>query len=393
MRPMKHILLLAVFLTTSTPAHAGALTERSCLPGREPAATLLFPYFEVEPDDPNGLATLLAITNARAAPTLAKVIIWSDWALPVFFFDLYLTGFDVETLNLRDVLQGKLPTTGAASSNRGNRSDPNSNFAECPSENVAEGNLDIGFIRAALTGQPVGDRCWASPTVPPGRMIGYITVDAVNECSSLLPGDEGYFGAGGTGVASNANTLLGDFYYVDPGENFAQGSTAVHLLADDEFFAPGDETFYARYEEGTAADARAPLSDRYGVRFLTGGAVNTATDLIVWRGITGEAPHEPPLCQLGGARLLAPAWLSHLEFKILFDEEENPVLLDSPISDDPTFRQATQKLPFFEFSPWDSGWADLTLGGQAWVAALVSAQGRFSLGVEAWALQDPCRQE
>ena len=38
----------------------------------------------------------------------------------------------------------------------------------------------------------------------------------------------GYFPSGGGGV-SNQNVLWGDYFYVDPASNFAQGETLVHI--------------------------------------------------------------------------------------------------------------------------------------------------------------------
>ena len=38
----------------------------------------------------------------------------------------------------------------------------------------------------------------------------------------------GYFTSGGQGV-SNQNVLWGDYFYVDPAANFAQGGTLVHV--------------------------------------------------------------------------------------------------------------------------------------------------------------------
>ena len=77
-----------------------------------PAATLLLPYFEVDLDDPNGITTLFSINNASATAVLAHVVVWSDLSVPVLDFNVYLTGYDVQTINLRDILvNGILPRT------------------------------------------------------------------------------------------------------------------------------------------------------------------------------------------------------------------------------------------------------------------------------------------
>src|SRR3954453_16150880 len=69
-----------------------------------PAATLLLPYFEVDLSNPNGLTTLVSVNNSSAQAVLAHVTIWSDLSVPVLAFNIYLTGYDVQTINLRDIV-------------------------------------------------------------------------------------------------------------------------------------------------------------------------------------------------------------------------------------------------------------------------------------------------
>src|SRR5688572_19756977 len=76
-----------------------------------PAATLLLPYFEVDLNSTNGVTTLFSINNASAAAALAHVTVWTDLSVPVLDFDVYLTGYDVQTINMRDILNGILPKT------------------------------------------------------------------------------------------------------------------------------------------------------------------------------------------------------------------------------------------------------------------------------------------
>ena len=60
-----------------------------------------------------------------------SVTLWTDWAIPTLTFNLYLTGFDVERLDLREVLAGAVPVTGAEVSPVGALSDPGSPFPGC----------------------------------------------------------------------------------------------------------------------------------------------------------------------------------------------------------------------------------------------------------------------
>lgn len=379
------LLLSALSPVLSMDATAGPLTERPCLRGVEPSASLLIPYFEVDLDSSEGITTLIGVTNTLAQPVLAKVVLWSDWALPVGAFNVYLTGFDVQTLNLRDVLAGRLPSTGAAASPVGDRSDPNAPFPGCDSQNVT-GAFDAGFVRAALRGDPVDGACWSSPEHP-GRAVGYVTVDVVQSCSPLLPPDDGYFGPGDTGVAANTNALLGDFFLVEPGENFAQGDTAVHLVADADFFGPGDDTFYGEYVDMDGSDARIPLPRAHGVRFLRNEGFDGGSEILVWRDVS--EPGTGPVACGGDSRLLAPPWLRSSANVVSFDEEENSARLGGPI-DPAVFLQATQRVSAEELSPWQSGWLQLDLFDQGWVSVVMRAFDRFSVGLAAGHLVDPC---
>src|SRR5262245_32927753 len=80
-----------------------------------PGASLLLPYFEVDLDNANGVTTLLSINNASSTAILTHVVIWSDLSVPTLAFDIYLTGYDVQTINLRDIfVNGVLPRTASA---------------------------------------------------------------------------------------------------------------------------------------------------------------------------------------------------------------------------------------------------------------------------------------
>src|SRR5260370_36188722 len=103
-----------------------------------PAATLLLPYFEVDLNNPNGLTTLFSVNNASATAALVHVVLWSDLSVPVLDFNIYLTGFDVQPVNLRDIIVfGNLPQTASAGHDPGDTISPkrpvsqDSNVASC----------------------------------------------------------------------------------------------------------------------------------------------------------------------------------------------------------------------------------------------------------------------
>jgi len=75
-----------------------------------PAATLLVPYFEVDLTNPGGKTTLFSVNNASATAVLAKVTMWTDLGVPTLSFSIYLTGYDVQTVNVRDLFDGSVPS-------------------------------------------------------------------------------------------------------------------------------------------------------------------------------------------------------------------------------------------------------------------------------------------
>src|SRR6266568_6380593 len=70
-----------------------------------PAATLLLPYFEVDFKSPQTTArtTLFTIVNTTDLPQIAHVVVWTDWSFPALDFNIFLTGYDVQGINLYDI--------------------------------------------------------------------------------------------------------------------------------------------------------------------------------------------------------------------------------------------------------------------------------------------------
>ena len=65
-------------------------------------------------------------------------MVWSDLSVPVLDFNVYLTGYDVQTINLRDILvNGILPRTASAGQDPTDTISPKGafsqdiNFASC----------------------------------------------------------------------------------------------------------------------------------------------------------------------------------------------------------------------------------------------------------------------
>ena len=412
-----------LLFTAATPAQA----QEPAYIGDQPAATLLLPYFEVDLDNPAGANTLFSVNNASASAVLARVTLWSAMHVPVTAFDVYLTGYDMQTINVRDILNGQLPRTASDGQDLIETSNPldgisnqgllsqDINFASCnavlPIPALPQSTID--HLRAALTGQAsalAGNQCAA---IADGTNVarGYITVDTTTQCSSLLPKDPGYFVSGGGGVASNQNILWGDVTYVNHlgGREGSDGSPLVHIRAfpggsvgatnptNPETTSAGEYTFYGRLVNWTAADNREPLATLFATRFSTTGAYPVTT-LTVWRDAKvnqdyfscGSNPSWYPLGQEGYA---------------VFDEQEGfETVVTAPFAPQPpggasvaVFPQGTQRVQVGTQLPTTKtlGWLFLNLNvtvagsanppedptaSQAWVSVHMKGSGRYGVG-------------
>lgn len=368
-----------------------------------PAATLLLPYFEVDLTKQDGMTTLFSVNNASATAILAKVTLWSDLGLPVFGFSVYLTGYDMQTINLRDVLTGTVPRTASDGqdptdtiSNQGPVSQ-DINFASCsgilPPPPVPDSY--VSYMQAALTGAPSplhGGLCFGQNLGTPGVARGYVTVDTVNSCNLLMPSEPGYFAS----FTTSQNVLWGDYFYADPSKDLAFGEPLVHvralqpgnLPAGATALVPGDYSFYGRFTGFTAQDLREPLSTNFAARFVSPKdfkeenkakllpLLPPSTELIVWRD-PKVASAQPFNCAT------RPNWFPlNQEHVRVFDESENTEVLGSGVL---PFPAATQRVPVTAATlpvSFDSGWLYLNLNTT--VTAAGGNQPADSAAAQAW---------
>lgn len=420
-----------------------------------PAATLLLPYFECELDANlvpvvGGLTTLFSINNASGVAALAHVTLWTDESIPTLDFDVYLTGYDVQTINVCDIFNGNLPRTAddgldptdTISPDGGKTANQDLSFpgstGPCgsPYINPALGTTFLTHLRNAHTGGPstiFGNRC-AGFNYGDNVARGYITVDESQQCNLDFPSTPGYF----TGFAGFRNILWGDYFYVNSAQNFAQGETLVHIEACNTdprlptppnppyvgyvgtgtsgvntcLFGAGDYTFYGRYVSGLGTDQREALTTTFATRYLNGGIFDGGTKLYVWRdaktllGVPGAA---------NGAHSCSSnvSWFPLNQADVVaFDEEEDCTDLcfrgdnvSPPVGGaDTCFPLETQcvNLAGGNISgddptpPYDFGWMYLNLNtttsglfnptAQAWITTVMDAEGRFSVGFDAISL-------
>jgi len=376
-----------------------------------PSATLLLPYFEVDLNNAGGQNTLFSINNASATAVIAHVAVWSDQSVPVLDFDVYLTGYDVQTINMHDILvNGNLPLTASAGQDPGDHISPKGpasqdiNFAQCsgilPYTNPAISASFRLHLQAALQGKPspATQKCYGSKHSD-GIMRGYVTVDTVNNCNVFFPSDGNQYLV----YLTNQNVLWGDYFYINSDLNLADGETMVGIEACPGALAtcfPLGHTFYGRYNPGNGPsnmlDRREALPTTMAGRYINGGSLFGVTDFIVWREANGAAA--PYTCSNPGP----PSWYPLGSTQIaIFDEQEQPVTTQSCPSGDPTctttivIPNEAQRVNVATdlLAPFPFGWAYLNLQhsglgpayadnfAQMWLEVRMEANGRFSVGM------------
>jgi hypothetical protein len=334
-----------------------------------PAATLLLPYFEVDLGDAsaNGVDTFVTVQNTSATAVLVHVTFWTDLGFPTLRENIYLTGFDMQTLDLRDYfVRGRQVLTASAGQDPQDRISPKGvfsqdiNFASCSGQIPAPrllNDFEIEAFQQLHTGQTVtAYGLCSAQNFQDNVARGYITFDTVNNCTLRYPSDPGYLVPGGSGDATSQNVLTGEFSVVNRSTRFAARSRLVAIEAsatDMQTSVPGQYTFYGRYVAFTAGDNREPLSTTWAVRYDKSSSFST--DLLVWRDPTAT-PQNVFACNS------QPSWYP-LDAKqiVAFDDQENPTLLSVTDAAFPAQANRTSvggaDLPV----PYSSGWLFLNL--------------------------------
>ena len=365
------ILLLAGPAVAQPPAG-------DCPIGPGLGATLLFPYFELDLANPLNVTTLISINNGYNSAMLARAVVWTDWGVPTLAFDIYLDSFDLQTINLRDIFNGNIPSTGASADLSG--------FPFCASLAPFHANpvlttnerAQLAADHTGVVGPLIGN-C-AGSYHPDQIARGYITVDVVDECSGVEGYDPNftpknttypYFANGaGTGIALDTNRLWGDVVYVDLGNAAAQGSEAVALWANPtQFSGTNIYTFYGRLSGWDGRDDRVPLPRTWDQRFINGGAFAGGADFIVWRDTAVPVAY----ASCGSA----PAWYP-LTTSVANALDE---IGDTSYGfGNNHFPLATQRVSVASLGiPFAFGWAQLGTGTtQSWVQPTLGAAGLFS---------------
>jgi hypothetical protein len=416
---MKTVLLvLASFLFASAGSAMTTANDDSCDIAVTPAATLLLPFFEVRLDDRLGETTLVTITNVTEVAQVARVTLWTDYSYPVVTFNIYLTGYDLQTINLFDVLHGRIGPrlgTGTLVSSEGDHSESNPLLDDEDCERLPSTFPPevVARWQEAFTLGVAGETCTAIGNVHENA-VGYATIDVVGNCGPATPLDAEYF----ANDLRYANALIGDYQQANSEQNFAQGSPMVHIRAIPEggtprgramnpnrFGTPFEQTFYGRLAQ-RGSDARQPLPAMFASRWINGGLSGFETNFKIWRqGVTGPVANCADYARNG---LLA------MTESVIFDEDDNGegVIRTCDFCDPPlpgdfeiTFPSTSMTsvidkdvYPQEMTGTVTNGWIYFNLDDhnatngahQNWVVASMRAEGRYSVDMDAAVLGNGC---
>lgn len=428
MRSSTILLLLALItspLTAATFTRNAPVTtnnDDTCDISLLPAATLLLPYFEVSPVQ-GEQTTIVTVTNTGALPQAARVTLWTDFGYPVISFSVYLTGYDVQSLDLHDVIfRGRIAPDAGTGSDRSavgelSRRNPTTPFDNPQLVESSCAQLVVQLPSAFMVRMGEAFRLGRFPalgSIPAcaeiggvhGNAVGYATIDVTTVCSNSLPIDPEYFAA----ELGYDNVLMGDYVQVDGANDYAQASPMVHIRAIPEGGNPRTtrptnftRTFYSHLQTAgrRTLDARQPLPSVFAARWIQGTESGFDTHYKIWREVD-----TPPNAECSDYTNNAFTRVAEV---VRFDEEENPetalsVPIFQPVVEGPALA-ATERIGFDrgDVLPPNStnapgGWVYFNLdsgehgdaASQNWVVVSMRAAGRYSADMDALALGNGC---
>jgi hypothetical protein len=294
--PIVTLMIILVALVATLPVTAAP----------RPSSDLLLPYFEVDLN--GGLTTLFAVVNSSDEAVTARISVYSNWGVEVLTETVLLNPDKVRTINLADwLVNGNLP-------NKTLRGD------------------DLQHVQAALTGEAsLKSGMYYSSPVKFQRAVGYIEIHITS--------------------SPRHDSLWGDYFVVDPRQDFAQGEILVNIDRTTECGA---------------------LCTRRALRFLTGGAFDGGTEVVIWTGRHGA----PSLTGFNGGG-------NTTQTKTAVYNEEGDHIDDRSLE----FRPV-EVLTVAELGLTDPfGWLDVQAETEFFMAVRYTASNRFSVGLVSHCLE------
>ncbi|MGE4191289.1 MAG: hypothetical protein AB7G12_15505, partial [Thermoanaerobaculia bacterium] len=204
------------------------------------------------------------------------------------------------------------------------------------------------------------------------------------------------------------NILWGDYFYINGGENFAQGDNLVHIQAAADEIEAGllsNGSFYNRCDWSAVpyADYRESLGTTFAAHYYRNAQFSGGTHLQIWRDSTYDGA--PFACGAPATTGWYPIGQSQV---VIFDAQENTEVPDicqiSPCPpgtpEDLFAPREANVIDVDDIATFSSGWIYMNLNEQFgegvyelrqnWVNQTHDAEGRFSVGYAAVVISDFC---
>jgi hypothetical protein len=287
-----------------------------------PAATLLFPFVTYNYDlGFDGYNTLFAITNVSSEATIAHVTVWTDFSVAILDFNILLTGYDVQTLSIRDILKdGKLPVTTIAGhttqegiNDDGPISESNSilpwDFTQPLDEPEATSVLSAdarcttgdsaypgryatpippqilelfkGWLQSSQTATwKHSDFCsfggaytllpaaWMYERTTADDTWMYITVDVVETCNKTFPDEIGYWLPAPGGEARYDNILIGDVIWLNDTERLSEAFLRQRRVIEPALFILAGKK-HVPFDTSSIDEIRDEIDDKADFRSIS----------------------------------------------------------------------------------------------------------------------------
>jgi hypothetical protein len=276
---------LSVFVALVLLAVAGTGYAVTCAYDNVPGATLLVPYWRVSlngatgaPIPTGGIDTLVSVVNVSTPGLIAHVTVWNKYSKAVLDFNVPMTGKDVISFSMRDIMNGHLNVNYTQVNNflGAGTGDPcGVNLSVSPAVYLPKigfgskqfirfshpeaGNTNSDAFTSVSVYAPDAfaafrNRVWDSldesgditsftssaglnildsdnpvcfgpangDSVFKTDLSGYLTIDVVNYCTNYFPDtnlapffDYDAIATSGWGPTASPNALIGDIFYVD----------------------------------------------------------------------------------------------------------------------------------------------------------------------------------
>jgi len=340
--------ILTVTLVAALALFASSAFANFCARDVVPANTLLVPYVVVSMSgnqpDAAGYTTMLSVTNTSSTVAIIHVVIWNAISEHILDFDEVLSGYDVWSINFKDLLSGHWSAFQTSLSSSAYPNSEPTPFKRTPFEWGPDGRSAFGGTTALPTpdktsalnavalascnnkipflndstgatyapvvvqrlqeplfarthggcvgtgtlDQPVQRHTadWLS-TLTNNPVVFYVTVDNFRICDLRFPSEPFYF----TTDEAYSNVLIGEVYYLNFTKMYSESWPAVHIESDLQSGAMATATtqFYQEksydWANSQVPTYLEPLGTAFGFRYFA-DAPTVTSSVIVWKNAT-----------------------------------------------------------------------------------------------------------